>query len=316
MPTPKLVICGSIAIDRIMNFSGKYADMIHPQKLHVLSLSVLLDEVHDTHGGVGANIAYNYASLDESPILYGSAGPDAENYINNLSKKGVNTDYIHRSKLPTATFNVITDIDHNQVGGFYTGAMADSKSLSLKQWAGQEVFISISAHDPETMQAQIKEAEKFNIRTLYDPGQQVSSLSKDNLSSGAQVAEILMLNDYEFGVFCARTGQKADEIKSKTPVVVTTLGRNGSIIEGSSVKSPIKIGIAKPTKAVDPSGAGDAYRAGFLYGYLRQWELVKCGQLGAVLASFAVQIHGTQAIYTKAEVIARYKLTFNQEIEL
>ncbi len=316
MPYPKLVICGSIAVDRIMNFSGRYAEMIHPKKLHVLSLSILLDDLVDTYGGVGANIAFNYAQLGEKPILYGSVGPDASNYIKKLSDVGINVDHIHQSKLPTATFNVITDVDHNQVGGFYSGAMSDSKSLSLKLWSGKDVFISISAHDPKTMASQVKEANKNNMRMLYDPGQQVSNVSKEDLIAGFQAAEILMLNDYEYGVFCNRTNLSDNGIKTKTKIVVTTLGKYGSVIEGSSIKIPIKIGVAKPNKAVDPSGAGDAYRAGFLYGYLRQWELLKCGQLGAVLASFVLEQHGTQVVYSKAAILDRYKKTFNREIEL
>lgn len=316
MTDTQLIICGSIALDRIMNFSGRYADMIHPEKLHVLSLSILLDKLEDTPGGVGANIAFNYAQLGEKPILYGSVGPDATDYLRKLSDTGVDVTYLHHSKLPTATFNVITDADHNQVGGFYTGAMADSSSLSLEKWSGQNVFVCISAHDPKTMANQVKQVKSYGMKLLYDPGQQVSNVPADDLSAGADAAEILMLNDYELGVFCQRTGKNDSEVKSKLPVVVTTLGSQGSVIEGTAVGKPIKIGIARPSKAVDPSGAGDAYRAGFLYGYLRQWELLKCGQLGAVLASFAVEQHGTQVRFSKAEIVKRYKLNFNQELEI
>jgi adenosine kinase len=315
MSKPQLIVCGSIAIDRIMNFSGRYRDLIKPDKLHALSLSTLLDKLEDSPGGIGANIAANLARLGEKPVLLGSVGHDAEGYIKELGELGIDTSHIHFSDLPTASFNVITDSEDSQVGGFYQGAMSDSASLSLKPWQGQDVLVVISAHNPEAMNRQVKECRDYRLRLAYDPGQQVSDPATD-LETGVETAEILLANDYELSVLCQKLGATPEVLKAKLPLLITTLGRNGSVIDGQTVSEPLHIDIAKPKQVVDPTGAGDGYRAGFLYGYLRQWDLRKSGQLGAVIASFIVERHGTQVSFSKEDVSNRYHESFNEEIEL
>ena len=316
MSKPQLIISGSIALDRIMNFSGKYRDLIKPDKLHVLSLSVLLDKLEESPGGNGANIAHSIAQLGERPILLGSVGPNAADYLKELSDTGIDTEFVHVSQLPTASFNVMTDADGNQVGGFYPGAMSDAETLKLERWAGQDVLVCVSAHDPAAMRAQVAECKQQGLRLMYDPGQQVSNSPAADLKAGLDGAEILIVNDYELSVLCEKTATTPEAIKAKTPIVITTLGKEGSLIEGTQVKSPLKIAAAQPTEAVDPTGAGDAYRAGFLYGYLRQWQLRDSAQFGAVVASFIIEHHGTQTLFSKDAIIKRYQKTFNEEITL
>lgn len=316
MPKTNLIICGSVALDRIMNFSGSYKDLIKPDKIHVLSVSVLLDRMEETRGGVGANIAYDIALLGEKPILFDSAGSDAGDYLKDLAAAGVNTDYMHVSHLPTASFNVMTDNDDNQVGGFYPGAMADSDSLTLKPWVGQDVLVCISAHDPKAMRNQVAECRQYGLPFVYDPGQQVTNSPAEDLKAGAEAAEILTVNDYELGFLCEKIGTTPEALKSEIPVVITTLGKDGSVIEGAKVPEPIRIPAAKAAGVADPTGAGDAYRAGFLYGYLRQWQLPVCGRLGGVVASFIIERHGTQTQLSKEAITKRYQETFNEEITL
>ena len=316
MAQPTLILCGSIALDRIMNFSGSYQDLIKPDKLHVLSVSVLLDKLEETRGGVAANIAHNIALLGEKPVLLGSVGPNAEPYIKDLAAEGIDIGHVHVSYLPTASFTVMTDSDDNQVGGFYPGAMADSDSLSLKHWAGTGALVCVSAHDPKAMNAQVAECQEYGLTLIYDPGQQVSNSPAEDLKVGLEAAEVLIVNDYELGVLSEKTGFTAEEIKTKVPIVITTLGKDGSVIEGSKTDQPIKIPVAKPAAITDPTGAGDAYRAGFLYGYLRQWQLPICAQLGAVTASFVIEHHGTQTQFSKEAIKARYQETFNEEINI
>ena len=309
------MLSGSIAIDRIMSFSGRYQDHIQPGKLQSLSISIFLDQLQDAYGGVAANIAYSLALLGEEPHLLGSVGKDGLLYMEKLARHGVNIEHIFESALPTATFNVITDSDQNQVGGFYPGAMFDSDALSFERWKDHSPIVVVSPHDPKAMKRQVQEARKWNLRLMYDIGQQVSNLSGDDMAEGLDVAEVLILNDYEISVVASKTGRSLEDIKAAIPIVVTTLGKNGSIIEGKSVTKPIKVGIAKPDQVVDPTGAGDAFRSGFLYGFARDWPLKACAQLGAVCSSYAIETMGTQShAFTTDDVTQRYQTNFNESL--
>lgn len=313
MSTP-ILVSGSIAIDRIMNFTGTYRDHIRPEKLDSLSISIFLQELKDAYGGVGANIAYSLALLGETPILIGSVGKDALLYMEKLAHDGVNITHVFESDLPTASFNVITDSDQNQVGGFYPGAMFDSASLTFAPWKNQNPLVVVAPHDPKAMKRQVEECRKWGLRLCYDIGQQVSNLPGDEMRAGVQAAGILILNDYEMTVLSQKTGLSIEQVKAIVPVVITTFGKKGSVIEGTKVPKPIKVGVAKPAQVADPTGAGDAFRAGFLYGYARDWPLKASAQLGAVCAAYAIETMGTQSHgFTVQEITKRYHETFNEE---
>lgn len=298
-----------------MNFSGRYTDHIRPEKLESLSISIFLDTLQDTHGGVGANIAYSLALLGEEPALLGAIGPDGLLYMEKLAHHGVNITHVFESKLPTATFNVITDSDQNQVGGFYPGAMFDSDTLSFAPWKDTNPIVVISPHDPKAMRRQVQECAKWGLRLCYDIGQQVSNLPGEEMTEGIQAAEILILNEYEMTVLAAKSGKTVGDIKKQVPIVVTTLGKEGSLIEGRSISKAQRIGIATPNKIVDPTGAGDAFRAGFLYGYARDWPLKACAQLGAVCGTFSIETMGTQShTFTLDDVARRYEANFNESL--
>lgn len=300
-----------------MSFSGSYRDHIRPDKLDSLSISIFLDTLHDAYGGVGANIAYTLALLGEKPVLLGSVGPDGLLYMEKLAHHGVLIDHVFESKLPTATFNVITDSDQNQIGGFYPGAMFDSDHLSFAPWKEQKPLVIVSPHDPKAMRRQVQECKDWGLRLCYDIGQQVSNLPGSEMAEGIEVAEVLIINDYELSVLAAKSGKSIEEIKAKVPVVVTTLGKDGSIIEGKKVAEPIRVGIAKPKRVVDPTGAGDAFRAGFLYGYVRDWPLKEAAQLGAVCGTYAIESPGTQShTFTLDKIKLRYQRAFSTELVL
>jgi adenosine kinase len=310
-----IVISGSIAIDRIMGFDGRYRQYIRPDKLDSLSISIFLTSLQDSYGGVGANIAYSLALLGEQPVLLGSAGPDARAYIQKLAKHGVETYHVYESRLPTATFNVITDADQNQVGGFYPGAMFDSDTLSFEPWKNAAPIVVVSPHDPKAMRRQVEEVGKWKLRLCYDVGQQVSNLEAADLAAGVDAAEILILNEYELAALAAKLGRSLERLKSQVPVLVTTLGKDGSMIEGATVDKPIRIPIAKPRQVTDPTGAGDAYRSGLLFGLARGWDLANSARLGATVASFAIEHHGTQGhTFTPVEAAERYQSNFDQEL--
>lgn len=310
----KLLLTGSVALDRIMIFPGKFSEVIQPDKLHVLSVSVLLDKLKETWGGTAANIAYSLALLGEKPILLSAVGESARRYIKSLEKLGVDTSQVYFSDLPTATFTVLTDKMDNQVGGFYIGAMGDADSLSVERFADKEVLVTISAHDPAAMRRQVKECVSLKKRLFYDPGQQVSNISGEDIKAGVEAAELLILNDYEMGVVEKKTGWGREEVLAKVRVVVVTLGEKGCHVYRDGKK--FESAAVKVRKVVDPTGAGDSFRAGFLYGYSRDWELRKCVQLGAAVASFAVEQHGAQEHkFSKAGVGERYKKTFGKKFK-
>lgn len=312
---PPIVLSGSIAIDRIMNFKGSYSDHIEPEKLDSISISIFLDSLVDTYGGVAANIAYTLALLGESPILLGSVGRDGQSYMDKLTTRGVDTTHVNMSSLSTASFNVITDSNQNQVGGFYPGAMFDSDMLTLTPWRTKKPIVVVSPHDPKTMKKQVRECKDWGLRLCYDIGQQVSNLSKEDMIEGLATAEVLILNEYELAILSKKTSMAINLIKSKVPVVITTLGKDGSVIEGASVTSPVKVGISQPENVIDPTGAGDAYRAGFLYGLARKWDLEACGQLGAACSAYVVEKPGTQThSFKRSEITTRYEHSFGKTL--
>jgi adenosine kinase len=196
--------------------------------------------------------------------------------------------------------------------------MGDAEDLSFAPWieAGDDIIACISAHDPIAMRRQTEECIKHKIRLLYDPGQQVSTVPAEDLKRGIEGAEIVMVNEYELSMLCKRTGMSEAELQDSVPLLITTHGERGSRIYDKRLSAPVEVGIAKPEEYVDPTGAGDAYRAGFLYGYLRQWDVTKCGRLGAVIASFALEHHGPQAPFSHEIAMKRYQTTFNEEVVL
>ena len=298
-----------------MNFSGRYADHIRPEKLESISISIFLDTLQDAHGGVGANIAYSLALLGDTPVLLGAVGPDGLLYMEKLAHHGVNITHVFESKLPTATFNVITDSDQNQVGGFYPGAMFDSDTLSFAPWKNDRPIVVVSPHDPKAMRRQVRECKEWDLRLCYDIGQQVNNLPGNEMAEGLDTAEVLILNDYEMSVLAAKTGRSIEAIKQHVPVVITTLGKDGSVIEGRTVPEAITVGVAPPSQVVDPTGAGDAFRAGFLFGYARGWPLKACAQLGAVCGTYAIETMGTQShTFTPETVQQRYMKAFKEKL--
>ena len=299
-----------------MTFPGRYKELIQPDKLDIMSISVLGDSMTIAAGGIGLNIAYASAQLGETPILLSSAGEDASEYLKEVDGVGMDVSNVHLSAQPTASFTAFSDLDNNQMSGFFPGAMGDSKSLNLDKWSGQDVFFCLSAYDPDTMRRLCQQALELGFRVMYDPGQQVTTMEPQDLKAGMEAAEVAALNEYERSILCQRVGLSQEELESMVPVFITTKGENGSIISGSKLAEPIEIAAVRTDKVADPTGAGDAYRAGFLYGYLRDWELKQCGQFGATVASFVLESSKPQAELSKEAVVKRYKEAFNESIDL
>ncbi len=314
----KLILTGSLSIDQIMNFDGTFEEMIQPDKLHILSLSVLIKELCRTRGGIAGNLAYSLALLGEEPILLASIGQEQREYMADLAELNVDISHVHYSSLPTSTFSVITDRNDCQVGGFYPGAMGDWADLKLDHFDPSEAFLVISANDPQFMAKLIEDARRLKMRTFFDVGQQVIMLPPEVLRDGIAAAELLILNDYEMGVLCRRSGLSQAEVIRQVDVCVVTLGEKGSLVyDRRSDWQEQAVESVKVKSPVDPTGAGDAFRSGFLYGYVRGWKTVDCARLGSTVAAYAVEQRGTQEHrFDLAQLKKRYRQQYKLPLSM
>lgn len=312
-----IAVTGSMAYDYIMSFPGRFADHILPDQIEILSVSFLVDSMRRERGGCGGNIAYNLALLGQPTLLMATVGQDAPEYVAWLRDQGVNTSGV--LQLPdefTASFFVSTDQDNNQIASFYTGAMAKASRLSFKDNNPEAIEIAIiSPNDPVAMVRYARECQELGIPYIYDPSQQIPRLSPSELVEGIEGAKVLILNDYEFGMIKKQTGLSAGEIQELVEIVVITRGERGSVVR--TCQGTWDIPIAPPRRIADPTGVGDAYRAGFITGMCRElpWDVV--GQMGSLAAAYVLEEHGTQRHrYSLDSFRQRYRETFGHVLPL
>ena len=308
-----VVVTGSIAYDYLMTFPGRFVEHILPDQLDNISLSFLVDEMRRQRGGCAANIAYNLALLGEHPRLMGTVGQDFGEYRAWLEEHGVDTS-LTRDELDlfTASFFVNTDQDGNQIASFYTGAMARARELSIHDLdAGQVDLVTISPNDPEAMVKYPAECQELGISYLYDPSQQIIRLSGEDLRAGLEGCDLLIVNEYEFGMLQEKTGQSAESIRSAPArACVVTLGAEGTRIWANG--DIYDVPIVPPERMDDPTGVGDAFRAGFIKGLALNlsWDLA--GKMGALAATYTLEQPGPQSHhYTPAEFVARFREHFD-----
>ncbi|MDO8451870.1 MAG: carbohydrate kinase family protein [bacterium] len=304
-----IIVTGSLGYDYIMNFSGRFADRIMPDKIHKISLSFLVDTLEKQFGGTAGNIAYTLNLLGSSTAIVAASGKDFAPYKAFLAKHKISTRHIAQySNVGTSSYFVVTDDDDNQIGSFYTGAMRYAKALDLPL-SGKPAIVVIAPNDPEAMRRYVRACQSRHTPYLYDPAFQIATFTPEELRTGITGSAITIGNDYEIALIEERLAISHEELRVMVPVVVTTLGPKGSIIETKTESMHIKP--AKPKKVVDPTGAGDAFRAGFLAGYLRSFDLATCGQMGSVASVYTVEKYGTQThTFTQKEFLARYTENF------
>lgn len=309
-----IVVVGSLSFDFVMNFPGKFADQILPEKIHILNLSFLTEKLNKNFGGTAANIAYTLALLEEKPAILSVAGKDFGSYRQFLKRSGIETKYIkiYRNYF-TSNYFAVVDRSDNQIGGFYTGAMSKTGSLSLKAIRQPIDFVIISPTDPAAMIKFAKECQELNLPYLFDPGMQLPRLTGSQLNRGITGARILIGNDYEIGLLQRKTGLGKKTLLKKVKILVTTLAEKGSLIETG--RKTIEVKVAKPLKVCDPVGAGDAYRAGFVVGFRKNLDLETCGQMGAVAAVYTVEKYGTTSHrFTRGEFCDRFERNFRKKL--
>jgi adenosine kinase len=312
----KVIVTGTLGYDYIMNFSGLFSDRIMPDRLDSLSLSFLVDKLTKQFGGTAGNIAYSLRLLGINPTLLSVAGNDFEPYNAFLINHHVSTaNVVIHNDVPTSSYFVITDKSHNQIGSFYVGATKYAKDLSLAKIVKAGDLVIISPTDPLAMDKYVDDCQKANIKYLYDPAFQIATFTKAELLKGISKAEILIGNDYEIALIEEKIGMSHEELIMSVPILITTLGSKGSTVETKSEAIGIKP--VKGIKVADPTGAGDAFRSGFIAGLVHGYDLAICGQMGSVAASFAIELDGTVAHkYSKNEFNKRYFENYGSKINL
>lgn len=310
----KEIVTGSLGYDYIMNFSGRFADRIMPDKLHQISLSFLADKLSKNLGGTAGNLAYTLKLLGEDPYIVSTAGNDFADYSKFLAKHGLDCGGIKVvTNEPCGSYHVITDSDDNQIGAFYTGATKYNKDLSVVT-PNKESFVVVGPNDPAAMKKFVAECRDHGLRYLYDPAFQIGNFSAEELRFAIEGAELLIGNDYEIALIEQKLEVTHEELILMGPkAIITTLGAKGAIIE--TRHEAVHIKPAKPKNVSDPTGAGDAFRGGFLAGYLKGYDLLVAGQMGAVAAVYTVEKYGTVThFYTKDEFAKRYLANYNQTL--
>jgi adenosine kinase len=310
-----IVVTGSVAFDYIMSFPGRFADHILPEKLDRISLSFLVDDMNKVYGGCGPNIAYSLALLGERPLLLASAGQDAVEYRDWLSQNGVDTSLLRICEdCFTASFFVNTDRDQNQIATFYSGAMSRAGELSLRDVKDLEIAI-ISPNDPAAMRKYARECRELAIRYIYDPSQQVARVEGEELLESLTGAYIVIVNDYEYSILQKKTGLDEAELLDRVEVIIVTLGDKGSRI--ITDRGETLVPVARPHAVLEPTGVGDAYRAGLLVGLVRHYPWSVTGRIAALAAAYVIEHPGPQPLpYTIEAFVQRYRENFGQTPEL
>ncbi len=304
-----IVVTGSIAFDYLMSFPGKFTEHFLPEHMSRLSLSFLVDTMDKRRGGCAPNIAYTLALLGERPLLMATAGEDFGEYRQWLEAAGIDTSLsrqIHGKFC--ASFFCSTDRDNNQIASFYTGAMADAGQLSFRT-VPDVGYAIISPNDPGAMVQYAEECRTLGITFIFDPGQQCTRMSGDELREGVTGAALVIVNDYELELLRQKTGLSEDDILVEAGALVVTRGEQGSSVITRDGR--VDVAAVTPHRIVDPTGVGDAYRGGLLKGLAVGLPYDVSAQLGSVAATYALEhLGGLSHSYTWDEFKRRYQQHF------
>ena len=309
-----IYVSGSIAYDRIMNFPGKFADHILPDKIHILNVCFLVDGMSEYFGGTAGNIAYNLALLGEKPLILGCAGKDFAPYAARLDELGLSRAGIRDvAGQFTAGAYITTDETDNQITGFNPGAMRERCNYQFPAKHKGQVLAIISPGNVQDMIELPGYFKKAGIPYIFDPGQQITALTGAQMTQAITGSLALCTNDYELELVVKATGLSRAELLKRTGALVTTLGEHGSLIAEGSRET--KVSPVKVDKALDPTGAGDAYRAGLLKGLCLGKPLAEAAELGSVCAAFCVAQKGTQEhSFTMAQFNEKLTAVFGKSI--
>jgi adenosine kinase len=307
----RIGVAGSVGLDHLMTFPGKFTDSLVAGSLEKVSLSFLVDGLEVRRGGCAANIAFGMANLGLTPILIAAVGKDWADYEAWLSRHGVDTSHVLISQTHyTAHFTVTTDTELNQIASFFPGAMSEARNIELKpimEKTGVLDLLVISPDDPEAMLRHTEIALQNNIPVAADPSQQMARMSGDEIKKLIEGATYLFMNEYELALAIQKTGWSDQEILQKVKYRVITQGSSGARVESLGGEM-IKVVCAKEKAKVDPTGVGDSFRSGFVAGLSWGLNHERCAQLGSMIATYVIETMGTQEYrFTPTEFVARFE---------
>lgn len=313
----RIAVCGSIATDHLMTYQGRFADSLVPDQLAKISVSFLVDDLQLRRGGIAANISFGMARLGHHPVLVGAVGEDFASYRSWLERHGVNCDHIHVSEVRhTARFVCTTDEDMAQIASFYAGAMSEARGIELGPIVnalGGIDLAMVSPDDPEAMLRHSAECRARKIPFAADPSQQLAVMEGASIRNLVDGATYLFTNEYEAHLTEQKTGWSADEILDRVGTRIITRGKDGATVLRRG-EAPIEVPIATDVQRVDPTGVGDAFRAGFLAGLAWGLSLERCAQLGSTLASYVLETVGTQEYtFDNADFLDRFGQAYGAE---
>ncbi len=298
-----ILVCGSLAFDTIMVFQDRFKDHILPEQIHVLSVSFLVPDLRREYGGTAGNIAYNLRLLGEDPQIMATVGHDFDPYHHRLNKLGISTRHVRRlADQFTAQAFITTDIDDNQITAFHPGAMSCAHLNRIADAPGTKLAI-VAPDGRDGMLEHSRDLGNAGIRHVFDPGQGLPMFSGPELTEMIGRAAALTVNDYEARVVEQKTGKRIDEIARLTEAVIVTKGAEGCTIVTSGGEKHVPA--VPPEALADPTGCGDAFRAGILYGMARDWEWQRSAQLAAVMGSIKIAHRGGQNHRPGREAIAQ-----------
>ncbi len=305
-----ILVTGSIAIDHIMVFRDRFRNHILPDRIHTLNVSFHVPTLRKSFGGTGANIAFALRQLGDDPLLLGAVGRDFDEYAAWLDRHGVRRDGIRvLDDAFTAQCFITTDLDDNQITAFHSGAMDRAHEAGL-DGVHEPVEVAIVApNGKRAMQEYARELKRRGVPTVIDPGQGLPLFAREELLELLEGAALYVVNDYEWSLTLEKTGLDEEEVVKRVGALVVTLGEQGSRLRSGARRFEIP---AVPARVVvDPTGCGDAYRAGLLHGLARGLALETCGRLGSLLGSLSVEREGTQGLeLARGELAGRFERAF------
>jgi adenosine kinase len=312
-----VVVTGSIATDHLMTFPGRFTEQFVEGQMENVSLSFLVDDLVQHRGGAGANMAYGMGLLGLRPVLVGAVGSDFADYEAWLSRHGVDTHSVHWSELKhTARFVCTTDVANNQIASFYSGAMSEASRIELapvESRVGAPDLVVIGPNDPTAMVRHTQECRERGYAFAADPSQQLAWADGEMIRSLVDGADVLFTNEYESALLMQKTGWNADEVLARVGTWVTTRAAEGVLVRRADAE-PLTVAAVPETKPVEPTGGGDALRAGFVAGRMWGLSLERSTQLGSAVATAAVEVIGTQEYdLPKASFLERFADAFGAD---